>query len=41
MRRSKGSFIEAETQLRNPKLKGIIFNSVGNEFDLSRAYIEE
>ncbi|CZQ81291.1 peptide ABC transporter substrate-binding protein [Trichococcus ilyis] len=32
---------EAETQLRNPKVKGIIFNSVGNEFDLSRAYIEE
>ncbi|MEI2803045.1 MAG: hypothetical protein V9E84_04900 [Trichococcus flocculiformis] len=32
---------EAETQLRNPNLKGIIFNSVGNEFDLSRAYIEE
>ncbi|CZQ86013.1 Hypothetical protein Tpal_715 [Trichococcus palustris] len=32
---------EAETQLRNPKLKGILFHSVGNEFDLSRAYFEK
>lgn len=31
---------EAETQLRNPDLKGITFQSVGNEFDMSRAYKE-
>lgn len=31
---------EAETQLRNPDLKGISFQSVGNEFDMSRAYKE-
>ncbi|MFL2101084.1 peptide ABC transporter substrate-binding protein [Desemzia sp. FAM 23989] len=31
---------EAETQLRDPSLKGIVFQSVGNEFDLSRAYVE-
>jgi len=32
---------EAETQLRDPSVKGIVFNAVGVEFDLSRAYIEE
>lgn len=32
---------EAETQLRNPALKNITLNSVGVEFDLSRARIEE
>lgn len=31
---------EAETQLRDPSLKGITFQSVGNEFDMSRAYVE-
>lgn len=31
---------EAETQLRNPALKGIVFQPVGIEFDLSRAYLE-
>lgn len=31
---------EAETQLRNPAVKGIIFHSVGVEFDLSRASVE-
>lgn len=31
---------EAETQLRDPSLKGIVFQSVGNEFDLSRAFVE-
>ncbi len=30
---------EAETQLRNPAVEGIILNSVGVEFDLSRASI--
>lgn len=30
---------EAETQLRNPDVEGIIFNSVGVEFDLSRASV--
>lgn len=30
---------EAETQLRNPAVEGIIFNSVGVEFDLSRASV--
>lgn len=32
---------EAETQLRNPAVEGIIFNSVGVEFDLSRASIKD
>lgn len=32
---------EAETQLRNPAVEGIIFNSVGVEFDLSRASVTE
>lgn len=31
---------EAETQLRNPSVEGIIFNSVGVEFDLSRASVK-
>lgn len=31
---------EAETQLRNPAVKDIIFHSVGVEFDLSRASVE-
>jgi len=31
---------EAETQLRNPAVEGIIFNSVGVEFDLSRASVK-
>ncbi|WP_277630979.1 peptide ABC transporter substrate-binding protein [Atopococcus tabaci] len=31
---------EAESQLRNPAVKGILFRSVGNEFDLSRASVE-
>lgn len=30
---------EAETQLRNPAVEGIILNSVGVEFDLSRASV--
>lgn len=32
---------EAETQLRNPAVEGIIFNSVGVEFDLSRASVKD
>lgn len=31
---------EAEVQLRNPALKGINLQPVGNEFDLSNAYLE-
>ena len=31
---------EAETQLRNPAVEGIILNSVGVEFDLSRASVK-
>ncbi|WP_407370814.1 peptide ABC transporter substrate-binding protein [Carnobacterium sp.] len=31
---------EAETQLRNPAIEGIILNSVGVEFDLSRASVK-
>lgn len=32
---------EVEIQLRNPALKGITLRSVGNEFDLRTAYLEE
>ncbi|MEG0443363.1 MAG: peptide ABC transporter substrate-binding protein [Carnobacterium sp.] len=32
---------EAETQLRNPAVKGIILHPVGVEFDLSRASVED
>lgn len=32
---------EAETQLRNPAVKDIVLNSVGVEFDLSRARVEQ
>lgn len=32
---------EAETQLRNPAVEGILFNSVGVEFDLSRASVKK